>query len=528
MMSHFQRMVLSAATAAFVALAMAPGMAQEPAAAPAAPVEVPPSVANRDPAAIAAWQAGVQFLGQEKYNEAIVEANKALAIDPTFPEAFIIKGQALAAKEDYPGAVTAFTDAMTFDENSVAAYNGRGEAMMEMGQAPDVVMNDFRKANQLDPTNPQVLSNMGHMFVAFLGDPNSAIRVLGEAVAVNPADARAHRDKGQAHAQMREWKEAVDSLAKAVEADPADYENYQMQAVVYQFQEDYASSIPPLTKAIETYKPKKRGDPEHFTDGYLMRADAYLKVGEKETDAEKRQADFEASLADCDAILAIHDDRYPESGIALYRRGRALRLLDRYAEAINSFTRSLLIVPPDQEAGYTAEAYMFRGICWYYRKSNDLARGDFERASAIGSGYQDPRVPLWIGFTYHAEGDYREAIEQYNEAIAKNPNFALAYVNRGRAYYDLKEYSKAIESFNKAILIEPSNAEHYYKTGVAALKLEDPEKAEFFLELALHQDNAQPKMYRAMADALRALGRNELAEEYDRQAENPPKKADGG
>lgn len=525
MMRHLKRLVL-AASAAVVGFTLAPAVAQQPAAAPAA--ELPASVANRDPAAIQAWQAGVQLLAEGKYNEAIVEANKALAIDPTFPEAHVIKGDAAIAKEDFAGAVTAFTDAMTFDQNSVAAYNGRGEALMEMGQAPDVVMNDFRKANQLDPNDPRVLSNMGHMFVTFLGDPNSAIRVLNEAIAVNPKDVRALRDLGQAHAQLREWDEAIASLQKAVEADPSDYENYQMMAVIFQFQDDHGASIEPLTKAIETYQPKNRTDPKQFIQGYMMRADAYLRRGEKETDPAKQKEAFEAAIADCDAILAIHEDRYPESGVALYNRGRALRMLERYAEAIDSLTRAILLVPGDQDAGYIAEAYMFRGICWYYRQSNDLARGDFERASAIGAGYQDPRVPLWIGFTYHAEGDYRQAIEMYNEAIAKNPNFALAYVNRGRAYFDLDEYKKAIENFNSAIGIDPSNAEHYYKTGVSYLKLEEPQQAQFFLELALHQDNAQPKMYRAMATALRALGRGELADEYDRQAENPPKKADGG
>lgn len=533
-MRHLHRLVLSAMLAASAALSFAPAMGQQPGAAPAAaaaPAELPASIAKRDPAAIAAWQASVQLLGEKKLNEAIVEANKALAIDPTFPEPHVVKGEALKAKEDFQGAVTAFTDAMTFDQNSVAAYNGRGEALMELiplGQAPDLAMNDFRKANQLDPNDARVLSNMGHMFITYLGDPNGAIRVLTEAVAANPSDARAFRDKGQAHAMLREIDEAIASLAKAVEVAPDDYENYQMQAVIFQLQEDYAASIEPLSKAIETYKPKKRTDEKQYLDGYMMRADAYLRVGENETDPEKRKAAIEASIADSDAILAIYPDRYPVSGIALYRRGRALRMLDRYADAIDSLTRSILLIPADQEAGYVAEAYMFRGVCWYYQKSNDLARGDFERASAIGSGYQDPRVPLWIGFTHHAEGDHRQAIESYNEAIAKNPDFALAYVNRGRAYYDLKEYGKAIESFNSAIGIEPGNAEHYYKTGIAALKMEDLEKAEFFLELALHQDNATPKMYRAMAKTLRALGRGELADEYERQAENPPKKETGG
>ena len=60
--------------------------------------------------------------------------------------------------------------------------------------------------------------------------------------------------------------------------------------------------------------------------------------------------------------------------------------------------------------------------------------------------------------------------------------------------------------------------DNYYNVGMAYIKLEDFEKAVEFLRLALKQENPQPKMYRAMATALRALGRNDLAAEYESQA----------
>ena len=488
---------------------------------------VPESMSGRDPDAIAAVLAARQLVAEGKNNEAVVEANKALAKDPTFPEALVAKGDAMRAAEDYAGAAKVYSDALNFGPNSVAAYNGRGECYMEIGQT-DVAMDDFRNAQERDPNNAQVLSNIGHLLVNNVRDPESAVRVLGDAIALNDQDARAYRDRGMAHAQLSEFDDAVANLQKASEVDPNDHENYQMLAAIYQLQEVYEPSIGALTTAIEVYQPKKRSDPEKFVDGYLMRADAWLKVGEKETDPAKRQAAFESAIADCDALLAIYEDRFPQSGIALFRRGRALRMLERYSDAIVSLTRAIQIAPAGQEAPYAAEALMYRGICWYYIGSNDLARGDFEQASATGGGYQDPRIFLWIGFTHHAEEDFRVAIDSYSEAIAKDSDFAIAYVNRGRAYADLREYGKAIESFNNAIRVEPSNAEHYYKSGVAYMRLEDFERAAYFLDLALHQDNAAPKMYRAMATTLRELGRDELANEFDRKAEAPAKPAGGG
>ena len=49
------------------------------------------------------------------------------------------------------------------------------------------------------------------------------------------------------------------------------------------------------------------------------------------------------------------------------------------------------------------------------------------------------------------------------------------------------------------------------------------------MNLALRKKDPQPKMYRLMATTLRELGRDELAEEYERKAEQAkPQQASGG
>jgi tetratricopeptide (TPR) repeat protein len=86
---------------------------------------------------------------------------------------------------------------------------------------------------------------------------------------------------------------------------------------------------------------------------------------------------------------------------------------------------------------------------------------------------------------------------------------------------DLKEYKKAIDCFNDAIRSEPDVGENYYNVGFAYMQMREYKKAADFLRLALLQDNPQPKMFRLMASALRELGKNELADEYERKANAP-------
>jgi len=65
------------------------------------------------------------------------------------------------------------------------------------------------------------------------------------------------------------------------------------------------------------------------------------------------------------------------------------------------------------------------------------------------------------------KGQYDRAIEDFNKAIALDPNYAKAYTNRGIAYADKGQHDRAIEDYNKAIALDPNYAEAYTNRGVA-------------------------------------------------------------
>jgi tetratricopeptide (TPR) repeat protein len=63
------------------------------------------------------------------------------------------------------------------------------------------------------------------------------------------------------------------------------------------------------------------------------------------------------------------------------------------------------------------------------------------------------------GYQYHMNKEYDKAIEAYTSAIALDTNNAVAYHNRGLAYYyDKGQYDRAIEDYNKAIALDPDYA----------------------------------------------------------------------
>ncbi|KKQ79541.1 MAG: hypothetical protein UT02_C0032G0003 [Parcubacteria group bacterium GW2011_GWC2_38_7] len=69
------------------------------------------------------------------------------------------------------------------------------------------------------------------------------------------------------------------------------------------------------------------------------------------------------------------------------------------------------------------------------------------------------------GIGYAKQGEYDQAILNFNKALEINPKHAEAYINRGNAYFFKGQHNEAIKDFNKAIEIEPGNAEAYISRG---------------------------------------------------------------
>ena len=68
-------------------------------------------------------------------------------------------------------------------------------------------------------------------------------------------------------------------------------------------------------------------------------------------------------------------------------------------------------------------------------------------------------------------GDYYGAISDLNKAIELNPDYAMAYLNRGFAKSNLKDHYGAISDYNKSIELDPDYPIAYNNRGLAKLIL---------------------------------------------------------
>jgi Tfp pilus assembly protein PilF len=152
----------------------------------------------------------------------------------------------------------------------------------------------------------------------------------------------------------------------------------------------------------------------------------------------------------------------PKEPMSYYGQGIVYRQLNQLDDAVRAFSTALNSLP---DGDLKADAYLRRGVVWFYKGEYGIAWEDFDEAAGLLP--EQPIPVLWKGLARARQDRWLEAVNDYASAIDLNPRFAAPYINRGLAYMALNEPRKAIHDFNQAIRNDPLDAATYFKRGVA-------------------------------------------------------------
>lgn len=101
-------------------------------------------------------------------------------------------------------------------------------------------------------------------------------------------------------------------------------------------------------------------------------------------------------------------------------------------------------------------------------KAHELETAKDEIIQAIKLNPTNNAYKVILGNVYFAAGEYDNAMDYYNEALATDKNNAEAYFQRGMIYYDRdKNFDAAIAEFDTAVAKNSDYAEAYYMRGQA-------------------------------------------------------------
>ena len=104
-----------------------------------------------------------------------------------------------------------------------------------------------------------------------------------------------------------------------------------------------------------------------------------------------------------------------------------------------------------------------QGLAFHRQGKFNEAQALYESILKIQVNHFDALQLLGAIFTQTKQSI--KAIEILTKALQINPNYAIAYYNRGLTYDNLSKYSSALADYTKAIQINPNYADAYYNRG---------------------------------------------------------------
>jgi serine/threonine protein kinase/tetratricopeptide (TPR) repeat protein len=225
-------------------------------------------------------------------------------------------------------------------------------------------------------------------------------------------------------------------------------------------------------RAIEAFQAAIQKDPR-FALAHAGLGEAYWALYQETKDAE---APSRASDAITEALRLDPGEPRTRFALALVYKGTG-----RADPAIEELQRVLTLQPNDDDA------HRLLGDILFDRGRSDEAIAEFQKGIQLRPNYSPNHSHLggvyfhtgrfmeaaaayrritelqpdnsrgfqMLGATYQAMGDKRQAIENYQMALALGPD-ARAYSNLGSVYYSEGKYAEAARAYEEAAKLEPS------------------------------------------------------------------------
>ena len=135
----------------------------------------------------------------------------------------------------------------------------------------------------------------------------------------------------------------------------------------------------------------------------------------------------------------------------------ALFSSNKFQDALNAIEELIVDNPND------ALIFNIRGACYAGLDQKNLAKENYEKAIAINPEYAKAHYNL--AGALHELDEFEASIQSYEDALAIEPDYAEAHNNLGNVLKESGQLDRAIKSYQNAIDIKPDYVEAYYSLG---------------------------------------------------------------
>jgi lipoprotein NlpI len=147
------------------------------------------------------------------------------------PLAYNNRGVVFEEMGKFDKAIEDFDKAIALNPGDPVAYNNRGLVFEKMGKF-DKAIEDFDKTISLNPFYPGVYKNRGVVF-GKTGKFDKAIEDFDKAIALNPGDPVAYNNRGLVFDRMGRFDRAIEDFDKAIALDHSYTDAHYNRGIVY-------------------------------------------------------------------------------------------------------------------------------------------------------------------------------------------------------------------------------------------------------------------------------------------------------
>jgi predicted O-linked N-acetylglucosamine transferase (SPINDLY family) len=304
------------------------------------------------------------------------------------PELGFERGLALHQQGKLANAQRLYLDVLRRQPGHFDAWHLLGVIALQSGQ-PETAIELIGKAIALDESVAAAHNNRA-IALQQRGRIDAALAGFDQAIMLQPDYAEAYNNRGELLRGLGRIEEALLGFDKAIALNP-DY------AVAHNNRGVILRTAGRFEEALSTYDKAIALQPD-YAGAWSNRGNALLDLGRAE-----------AALASYDTAIALA----PDDAELHKRRGNALSDLERPKEALASFDRAIALRPD------YAEAHCDRGSALRTLERPQEALAAFDRAIALKPG--DPGAYFYRGELLRFEGRTDDAVASLEAGVAVDP-----------------------------------------------------------------------------------------------------------
>ena len=427
------------------------------------------------------FDSGTRYFQQQKYQEASIQFQNALQIDPRFADAHYQLAQSYARLGIWNGAYVELLRTIDLAPKNWEARIALGNILLaarELKRAQE----QAQLVLDANPTQVDAIILLANTYAA-LEDPQAAVRQMQEAIRLAPNRALSYVVLAQIQATSKQTQEAEESFKKALQLDPKSVPAVLALGNFYRSQQRWPESEQQYRHAIEL--DPKNPQPRNALSQLLW--------------SQGKKAEAEQALADAKKAMPDNSEGYRMLGDFYFRTGDIDKALAEYASLYQEHSKDLKV-----EKNYI-QLLIVRGRLEEAAKLND---------QILKASPKDVDGQVLQGQILIAQKRPTEAIAILQTALRSEPGNTQGHYQLGLAYSRVGNMAQAESEWRETVRLSPSMILAQKALAELAMRRGDADLLSSSAEQIINAEPFSPDGYVLRASA-RSLRKNPAGAEAD-------------